>query len=95
MEEAIRRPQENRKKVVIKASILVTFIIVAIGLVRFTPVKSYLTPETLGRFLDTAGIWASLVFMLVYALGVCLFIPGTVLTGLGAAIFGPYWGFLY
>jgi uncharacterized membrane protein YdjX (TVP38/TMEM64 family) len=31
----------------------------------------------------------------VYAAGVCLFIPGTLLTALGAAIFGSYWGFLY
>ena len=32
--------------------------------------------------------------MLIYAVGVCLFVPGTLLTGLGAAIFGAYWGFL-
>jgi uncharacterized membrane protein YdjX (TVP38/TMEM64 family) len=31
----------------------------------------------------------------VYSIGVCLFVPGTLLTGLGAAIFGAYWGFLY
>jgi uncharacterized membrane protein YdjX (TVP38/TMEM64 family) len=31
----------------------------------------------------------------VYALGVCLFVPGTLLTGIGAAIFGPYRGFVY
>lgn len=79
----------------IKAFILVAFIIGAILLVRFTPIKGYLTAEAMGRFLDTAGVWASLVFMLVYSLGVCLFVPGTLLTGLGAAIFGPYWGFVY
>ena len=33
--------------------------------------------------------------MLVYTVGVCLFVPGTLLTALGAAIFGAYWGFLY
>jgi len=33
--------------------------------------------------------------MLVYAAGVCLFLPGTLLTGLGAALFGAYWGFFY
>jgi uncharacterized membrane protein YdjX (TVP38/TMEM64 family) len=32
--------------------------------------------------------------MMIYAAGVCLFVPGTLLTGLGAAIFGAYWGFL-
>jgi uncharacterized membrane protein YdjX (TVP38/TMEM64 family) len=45
--------------------------------------------------LDSAGFWAPLLFIFVYAVGVCIFIPGTLLTGLGAAIFGPYWGFLW
>jgi uncharacterized membrane protein YdjX (TVP38/TMEM64 family) len=63
--------------------------------VRFTPIKNYLTAQALGQFLDTAGIWAPVVFMIIYAVGVCLFVPGTLLTGLGAAIFGPYWGFVY
>ncbi|RPJ15961.1 MAG: TVP38/TMEM64 family protein, partial [Desulfobacteraceae bacterium] len=64
-------------------------------LVRFSPAKQYLTTEQLGLFLDSAGIWAPLMFVLIYAAGVCLFIPGTLLTALGAAVFGPYWGFLY
>ncbi len=78
-----------------KASILAAFIVGSICIVRFTPVRGYLTPEALGQFLDAAGLWAPLVFVLVYAVGVCLFVPGTVVTGLGAVIFGPYWGFVY
>jgi len=95
MEQAIELSTPNRKKAMLKASIFVAFIIVAIYIVRFTPVKGYLTAEALGRFLDTAGFWAPFVFMLIYTAGVCLFVPGTLLTGLGAAIFGAYWGFLY
>ncbi len=67
----------------------------AIYIIRFTPVKAFLTREALGDFLNAAGFWAPLLFILVYAVGVCLFVPGTLLTALGAAIFGPYWGFLY
>ena len=95
MEEAIHKPSENRRKAIVKAAILIAFIIVAIYVVRFTPVKGYLTVDALGQFLEAAGFWAPLVFMVVYAVGVCLFLPGTLLTGLGAAIFGAYWGFLY
>jgi uncharacterized membrane protein YdjX (TVP38/TMEM64 family) len=95
MEEVIQQPRANRKKSMIKALIFIAFIIGAIALVRFTPIKGYLTADALGRFLDAAGFWAPLLFMLVYTVGVCLFIPGTLLTGLGAAIFGAYWGFLY
>jgi uncharacterized membrane protein YdjX (TVP38/TMEM64 family) len=95
MEEVVQKPRADRKKAMIKALIFIAFIIGAIALVRFTPIKGYLTADALGRFLDAAGFWAPLLFMLVYAVGVCLFIPGTLLTGLGAAIFGAYWGFLY
>ncbi len=83
------------KKPYIKIVILVIFIVGAILLVRYTPIKSYLTPDALGSFLDKMGLWAPAVFILLYAAGACLFVPGTILTGLGAAIFGPYWGFLW
>lgn len=88
-------PPPKRSKVYLKAAIFAVFIIAAIVMVRATPVRDYLSAEQLGRFLETAGIWAPLVFMAIYAGGVCLFLPGTLLTGLGAAIFGAYWGFLY
>jgi uncharacterized membrane protein YdjX (TVP38/TMEM64 family) len=88
-------PPSNRSKAALKASIFVIFVISAIFLVRYTPVKDYLTAEAMGEFVQTAGIWAPIVFIIIYAVGVCLFLPGTLLTGLGAAIFGPYWGFVY
>jgi uncharacterized membrane protein YdjX (TVP38/TMEM64 family) len=69
--------------------------VAALLTVRFTGIKELLTVEKLGALLAAAGIWAPLAFIMVYAVGVCLFIPGTLLTTLGAAIFGPYWGFLY
>jgi uncharacterized membrane protein YdjX (TVP38/TMEM64 family) len=95
MDSVNRQAPVNRGKAIVKAVILAAFIAGAIVLVRFTALKDALTAEQLGNFLDTAGIWAPLVFILIYTIGVCLFVPGTLLTGLGAAIFGPYWGFLY
>ena len=95
MEEVMQQPTKREKGAMIKASIFILFIILAIYVIRFTPVKDYLTQEALGRFLEVAGILAPLLYILIYAVGVCLFIPGTLLTALGAAIFGAYWGFLY
>lgn len=86
---------KGRKRAVIKALVFFVFIVAAIYVIRFTPVKGLLTREALGHLLESAGPWAPLVFILVYAVGVCLFVPGTLLTALGAAIFGAYWGFLY
>ena len=95
MEAAIEQPIKSRKKGLIKALILLAFIIGAIYVIKFTPIKGYLTSEALGSFLEKAGIWAPIVYMIVYVVGVCLFVPGTILTGLGGAIFGAYWGFVY
>jgi len=94
MEETIQPAVNNRKKAIIKALILLAFIIGAILLVRFTPLKHYLSADVLGRYLNRVGMWAPLLFILIYAAGICLFVPGTLLTGVGAAIFGAYWGFV-
>jgi uncharacterized membrane protein YdjX (TVP38/TMEM64 family) len=88
-------PKKSSKAGVLKALAFFAFIIAAVYVVRFTPVKDFLTREALGELLEGAGMWAPIAYMAVYAVGVCLFVPGTLLTGLGAAIFGPYWGFLY
>jgi len=89
------QPVARRKGAAVKALFLVAFVIVAIYIVRFTPAREFFTEKALNEFLDRTGLWAPLLFMLVYTVGVCLFVPGTLLTALGAAIFGAYWGFLY
>ena len=94
MEAARSLPTRNRGPL-IKGILLLAFVVAAIATVRFTPVKGYLTPEGLGLFLTMAGLWGPLIFIFVYAAGVCLFIPGTLLTTLGGAIFGAQQGFLY
>lgn len=94
MEDARPAPSKG-KGPLIKATVLAFFIVGAIAAVRFTSLKSYLTAEGLGRFLAMAGIWGPVIFVLVYAVGVCLFIPGTLLTTLGGALFGAYRGFFY
>jgi uncharacterized membrane protein YdjX (TVP38/TMEM64 family) len=86
---------KSRRGAMIKALLFVVFILVAITIVRFTPVKGLLTQEALSHLVESAGMWAPVFFILVYAVGVCLLVPGTLLTALGAAIFGAYWGFLY
>ena len=88
-------PKANRHKAVIKAILLLLFIIITIVLFRFTAVKEHLTAESLRSLLETAGFWAPLAYVFIYSTGVCLFLPGTLLATIGAAIFGPYFGFIY
>ena len=86
---------KGQRGAIIKASILLIFIMAAIYVVRYTPVKEFLTVGKMKQFLDASGFWAPVIFILIYILAICLFVPGTLITALGAAIFGPYWGFVY
>lgn len=49
----------------------------------------------LERWIQDAGIWAPLLFMAVYAVAAVLFLPGTLLTLAGGALFGPVLGTFY
>jgi uncharacterized membrane protein YdjX (TVP38/TMEM64 family) len=95
MEKEARPAGRGRGGAVLKALFFLAFIIAAVYTIRYTPAKDFFTQEALGKFLDQAGFWAPLAFILVYAAAVCMFVPGSVVTALGAALFGPYWGFLY
>jgi uncharacterized membrane protein YdjX (TVP38/TMEM64 family)/rhodanese-related sulfurtransferase len=49
----------------------------------------------LQSWLEEAGIAAPLLFMLIYAIATVLFLPGSVLTLAGGALFGPVLGTVY
>ena len=46
-------------------------------------------------WVQDAGVLAPIVFMLIYALATVLFLPGSVITLAGGALFGPVLGTLY
>ena len=49
----------------------------------------------LQAWIQHAGAWGPLAFMGVYAIATVLFLPGSVLTLAGGALFGPVWGTFY
>jgi uncharacterized membrane protein YdjX (TVP38/TMEM64 family) len=74
-------------------SVLVAFLAAAIiwlGLHR-----ELLQPPTIERELQRFGGWAPILFPLLYALATVVFVPGSVLTVAGGALFGPIWGTLW
>ncbi len=56
--------------------------------------RDYINQDQVELWLERAGLWAPLFFILLYALATVLFIPGTVLTIVGGALFGPIYGSL-
>lgn len=87
--------KNKRSAARLKGLFLVVFIITAILVLQFTPLKEYLHPQFLNRFLAAAGPFAPLLFIFAYAAGICLFFPATLFTGMGAVLFGAFFGFIY
>ena len=52
MKAGAKNSGNPRHKALMKAGILVAFIILSISLIRYTPIKNYLTVETMGHFLE-------------------------------------------
>jgi len=95
LNDGMEQPKKNHKYALTKAFVFLLFIGAAISVIHFTSLRQFFNQEVLSHFLEETGFWAPFLFILVYAAGVCLFVPGTLLTGLGAAFFGPYRGFFY
>jgi uncharacterized membrane protein YdjX (TVP38/TMEM64 family)/rhodanese-related sulfurtransferase len=57
--------------------------------------REHLSAAALEEWVGGFGLAGPLVFMAIYALGTVLFLPGSVLTLTGGALFGPVWGTFY
>lgn len=95
MGKTVERKIKISKRALVKALTFFTFIILAVCLFHIPSATSFLTPEALTYFLEASGFWAPLLFILIYAASVCVFVPASIPTVLGASIFGTHWGFLY
>jgi uncharacterized membrane protein YdjX (TVP38/TMEM64 family) len=65
------------------------------GVVIAAAYREQFDPTALQAWVDGAGAAAPLVFMGIYVLAAVLFMPGSVLTLAGGALFGPIWGTFY
>jgi uncharacterized membrane protein YdjX (TVP38/TMEM64 family) len=57
--------------------------------------RDHIDPARIDAWLSHAGMLGPLLFIALYAVAAVLFLPGTIMTLAGGALFGPIWGFLY
>jgi uncharacterized membrane protein YdjX (TVP38/TMEM64 family)/sulfur relay (sulfurtransferase) complex TusBCD TusD component (DsrE family) len=57
--------------------------------------RGALSTEALESWVQRFGAAGPVAFMLIYAIGTVLFLPGSVITLAGGALFGPVWGTFY
>ena len=70
-------------------------LLVAVGIGAVIVYRDQLDASALQAWIENAGAAAPLLFMLVYIIGTIFFFPGSVLTLLGGALFGPVAGTFY
>jgi len=69
--------------------------LLASGIVLAIVYRDRLDAEALRQWMEQAGAAAPLLFMLIYAIASIFFLPGSVLTLAGGALFGPILGTFY
>jgi uncharacterized membrane protein YdjX (TVP38/TMEM64 family)/rhodanese-related sulfurtransferase len=67
----------------------------AAGIALALTYREHLDAAALTAWVASAGAGGPLVFTAVYALATVIFLPGSLLTLVGGALFGPVWGTLY
>jgi uncharacterized membrane protein YdjX (TVP38/TMEM64 family) len=79
----------------LKALVLVSFVLAALLLVRFTEVGRYLNPDALILWIEGFGALGPVVYIAIYSIAPLFMLPGLALTVVGGVLFGPFWGFVY
>ncbi|MCX7148245.1 MAG: VTT domain-containing protein [Rhodocyclales bacterium] len=67
----------------------------AAGIALAAVYREQFSAAALQAWMQEAGVVAPLIFMALYAAATVLFLPGSVLTITGGALFGPVWGTFY
>jgi uncharacterized membrane protein YdjX (TVP38/TMEM64 family)/Fe-S oxidoreductase len=93
----ITTPQQKKtstSKLWLKLAIL-SLIIATIVTLKLSGITASLDPQHLQNWISSYGLWAPLIFILLYSVAPALFLPGLPLTILGGVLFGPIWGVVY
>ncbi len=83
------------KKSFLPKLLILSAIIASIVTLKMTGAIDVMEPQILQEWILGYGLWAPLVFILLYSIAPALFLPGLPLTILAGVVFGPVWGVVY
>ena len=79
----------------LKFLIFLIFIAIVVVTIKTTGVSGYLEEQTLRAWIESYGIMAPVIYVVVYTIAPSLFLPGLPITIVGGILFGPFWGVVY
>ena len=82
----------NKRRLIYRLTLVVA-LVAAISWLAFH--REFFAASALEQELQRFGRWAPVLFIGLYAMSTLLFVPGSVLTLVGGALFGPVWGTLW
>jgi len=74
---------------------LVLFVFILAGIALVIIYRDQLDATALEQWVENAGAAAPVLFIVIYATGTVFFLPGSILTLAGGALFGPVFGTFY
>ncbi|MDH5600840.1 MAG: VTT domain-containing protein [Gammaproteobacteria bacterium] len=74
---------------------IILLLVLIAGITTVIIYRDQLDAAVLESWINEAGILGPLVFMFIYIIGTVFFLPGSVLTLAGGALFGPVYGTFY
>jgi uncharacterized membrane protein YdjX (TVP38/TMEM64 family) len=83
------------KKAILKFIVFIIILVTIVILFRATGLSKYFNVIHLQQYIISYGIWAPLIFLIIYTLRPLVLFPGTLLTIASAFLFGIFWGTVY
>ncbi len=76
---------------------LILFLLIGgmIVVIRTFHLEQYLENARLRNLIADCGVWAPIVYLLVWMVAPFLFVPVTPILLMGGILFGPFWGEIY
>lgn len=94
-ERTFQLPVKAIKKNLWPRLLILVLIMGGIAAIRLTGAIRFLDQETLRNSIQSIGLWAPALYMLLNTLAPVLFLPGIPITLVGGILFGPFWGVIY
>jgi len=84
-----------KSRAVLKFLLLIVLVGLAVYVFKYSALAQQLTLDNIKSFVGAFGGWSFVIYILLYALGTLVSIPGTLLTFIGAILFGTLFGTLF